>query len=194
MPERVAALSARKKSHRRGPANRSAVGARRLPPPERGGVLVHPKCVDVRREDLEEVYAMLAADEADVAMDELRWLLNECQAFIEAHKLLGELAVAAGDVPLAAGHYGYGFKLGDDAILASGLAGPWPAEHPDNAAFFESGQGYAECLLEQRKPRKAASILRRLLTLDPSDPIGLKPVLDTVALYSDTHDDETEDE
>src|SRR5688500_15334726 len=59
--------------------------------------LVHPPCVRERSEDLLEVQAMLAAGEMEVAADELRWLLEDCRDFIEAHKILGELAAAEGD-------------------------------------------------------------------------------------------------
>ena len=60
------------------------------------------ECAD----DLEEVRAMIAAGETDVAADELRWLLEVCRDMIEAHFLLGKLAAEAQqDVPLARGPF-----------------------------------------------------------------------------------------
>ena len=58
-----------------------------------GWVLSHPRAVRDCAEDLEEVRALIAAGEADVAVDELRWLVETCAEMIEAHFLLGKLAV-----------------------------------------------------------------------------------------------------
>lgn len=148
--------------------------------PQRGYELVHPRGVIARQDDLDEVYAMLAAGEVEVALDELRWLISGCQAFIEAHKLLGELALGEEDIDLAAGHFGYGFKLGDDAIGPRPLSDVLPFENPANTAFYESGKGYAFCLLEQGKPKRARGVMRRLLQLDPQDPLGIEAMLAAV--------------
>src|SRR5262245_53817937 len=78
--------------------------------------LVHPRCAQARAEDIEEVHKMIAAGETEIARDELRWLLDECHDFIEAHTLLGDLALAENDLKLARGHYGYAYQLGLKAI------------------------------------------------------------------------------
>ena len=61
---------------------------------------------------------MLAAGEVDVATDELRWLLNGCGSFIDAHKMLGELAACDGDNALRRRlkHYAHPTILAIDEI------------------------------------------------------------------------------
>ena len=36
---------------------------------------------------------MIDADELEIAQEELRWLLSGCNEFIQAHRLLGDLAL-----------------------------------------------------------------------------------------------------
>ena len=80
-------------------------------------MLVHPRCARDRADDLEEVREMIEAGELDVAIDELRWLVGGCSEFIEAHGLLGELALATDeDVALARGHFGVAVQLGLKAL------------------------------------------------------------------------------
>ena len=71
--------------------------------------LVHPRCAVERADDLEEVRKMIDAGEVDVAVDELRWLLSGCSDFVDAHRLLGELALSENDLPLARAHFGYAY-------------------------------------------------------------------------------------
>src|SRR4051812_10256221 len=70
-----------------------------------------PRCAKARREDMEEVQQMIDAGEVEIALDELRWLLNGCQDFMAAHRTLGDLAVETGDLRLARGHYGYAYQI-----------------------------------------------------------------------------------
>lgn len=139
--------------------------------------LVHPQCVRQRAEDLEQVHAMLAAGEIDVAVDELRWLLQGCAALLEAHMLLGELALADGNLPLARGHFGSAYELGLKAIPKAGLPGVLPYARPANQAFFKSGKCLAECLEKLGKSQLAAEVVQQLLALDPSDPLAVKGLL-----------------
>ena len=67
---------------------------------------------------------MMEAGEVDIAIDELRWLLSGCSDFIEAHRLLGELALAENDLPLARAHFGYAYSL----YVSSIAGGHDPAE------------------------------------------------------------------
>ena len=68
-----------------------------------------------------------------MAIDELRWLLEVCRDMIEAHFLLGKLAVEAEhDVPLARGHFGYAYQLGVKA--------PRPRRQPDAPLAAAPGQ------------------------------------------------------
>jgi hypothetical protein len=136
--------------------------------------LVHSRCAKARREDMEEVVAMIAAEEYEIATDELRWLLAECHDFLEAHKLLGDLALVESDFRLARGHYGYAYQLGIKAIDAAGPIGSLPYRHEANRAFFDAGRGLVRCLEKLGKKRMARDAVARLLQLDGGDPLGLR--------------------
>jgi hypothetical protein len=140
--------------------------------------LVHPRCALERADDLEEVEKMIAAGEHDVAQDELRWLLNGCSDFVNAHRLLGEMSLTDGDVALARGHFGYAFQVGWSAVPREGLPGPLSYKLPANKGFFEAGKGLAWCLHELGKTSMALEVVRALLKCDPFDPLGLKKWLD----------------
>ena len=93
-------MAKRSNPRRRKPTPEGGLGVQRSTD-GRSWVLVHPTCVRERAEDLDEVRAMIEAEEFDVATDELRWLLTDCPEFIAAHALLGEL-----------------FQLSDELFLA----------------------------------------------------------------------------
>lgn len=139
--------------------------------------LVFPRGVQQRAADLDEVRKMLEAGEVDVAVDELRWLLGECRELLEAHKLLGEIACSDGDLELARAHFGYAYDLGTGALPKGNLRGTLPYTRPSNQAFFEAGKGLAWCLHELGNSVEASAIVRRLLELDPSDPLTLATML-----------------
>jgi tetratricopeptide (TPR) repeat protein len=120
---------------------------------------------------------MLAAGEIDVAIDELRWLLDGCHPFIEAHQLLGEIALADGDLELAQNHFGYAWQLGVDALPASNDPLSLPYDRPANRAFLEAGKGLAYCLLQVDKPDQARQVIQRMLAFDPLDPLGVRQLL-----------------
>ncbi|HUT93438.1 MAG TPA: hypothetical protein VMY37_28500 [Thermoguttaceae bacterium] len=149
----------------------------RAVPGEDAFELVHPPCAERRADDLEEVRAMLKAGEVDLAIDELRWLLEGCRLFLEAHKLLGEIALMDGDLPLARGHFARAYDLGLEAIPEEGLARPLPYARPANRAFFEAGRGLAQCLHHSNEARPAAEVVEQMLALDPSDPLELRELL-----------------
>ena len=121
---------------------------------------------------------MLEAGEVEIAVEELRWLLGGCRALLEAHQLLGQIALADGDLPLARGHFGHAFKLGTEALPKRGLSGVLPADRPANRALFKSGEGLARCLKQLGKPDQAADVVKRFLALDPADPLQLKSLLE----------------
>ncbi len=146
-----------------------------------GWVLAHPRAVREMAEDLDEVRAMIDAGETDVAIDELRWLLGACHDTIEAHFLLGKLAVEVDhDVPLARGHFGTGYQLGLHPLRRAQLPTPVPALHPANRMFYESGRGLAWCLRELGKSDMALEVVEQMLALDPDDPLGLASWLDEI--------------
>ena len=135
---------------------------------------MHPRCALERAEDLAEVRLMIDEGEFDVAIDELRWLLGGCSGMIDAHFLLGKLAVEAdGDIPLARGHFGYGYQLGLRALRRNKMPSPVLALHPANAGFFNSGRGLVWCLHELGKTEMAREVLEQLLACDPQDPLNL---------------------
>jgi hypothetical protein len=144
-----------------------------------GWVLVHPRCVRERAEDLEEVRAMVDAGELDVAIDELHWLVSGCSEFVEAHTLLGELALAAdNDVRLARGHFGFAVELVLKALERAKVAGELPYRQPANRAFFAAGRGLVWCLAKLDMMPKAAELVDTLVRLDPTDPVELRKLLD----------------
>ncbi|HEV3341372.1 MAG TPA: hypothetical protein VG125_13470 [Pirellulales bacterium] len=153
---------------------RTALRVRRKPG-ERAWELVHPRCAQERGEDLEEVQQMLDAGEIDVALDELRWLLNGCSDFVAAHRMLGELAAADGDLKLARGHFGYAYEIALSAFPASGLDAPLPYRLPTNRAFLEAAKGLAWCLHELGKLKLAVRVVEQLLKCDPTDPLTVRP-------------------
>ena len=141
-------------------------------------VFVHPREARDRAEDLEEVQMMIEAGEMDVALDELRWLLSGCSEFIAAHVLLGEIARAGGDLPLARAHYGAGYQLGLQTLRRAKMPKPLLYSQLANQSFFEAGQGLVWTLEKLGKPQMAEEIVATLIELDPSDPLQLRAMLD----------------
>ncbi len=114
---------------------------------------------------------MLAHGETEIAMDELRWLLGGCPDFIEAHALLGELALGENDLTLARGHFGHAFRVGEKALLQQGNPSPLPYARPTNQAFYTAGKGLVWCLLKLGKTDLAKDVIDQMLASDPSDPL-----------------------
>lgn len=134
---------------------------------------VHPRCARRRQEDMEEVEAMLEAGEAEVAREELVWLLSECPDFLAAHVALGSLALEADDLRLARGHFGRAVQIGLEALAAAGDPRPLPAGLPGNRSFFEAAKGLVHVLLETGKRDVAAATARRVVAFDTADPLGI---------------------
>ncbi len=148
-------------------------------PGEDAWELVFPPSVLRRREDMDEVRAMLDAGEIDIAVDELRWLLSGCRALLEAHRLLGEIALADDDLPLARAHFGYAYEMGLDAIRQTpDFTGRLPYARPANQAFLEAGKGLAFTLRQQGESEAAARVVQQILDFDPSDPLRVKGMKD----------------
>ena len=136
--------------------------------------LVQPRCARRRREDLEEVEAMLGAGETDVARDELVWLLSECPDFLDAHVHLGLLALEADDPKLARGHFGRAYELVLKAVEAAGAPKPLPYELPGNRPFYEAAKGLVHALVATGRRRVAADVCRRIAPFDPADPLAIQ--------------------
>lgn len=146
-----------------------------------GFAFVHPRCARKRRTDLEEVLAMIEAGEAEIARDELVWLLSECPDFLEAHLQLGLLALEDDDAKLARGHFGRVYELGTRALDAAGDPAPLPAALPANESFWQAAKGLVHCLVKTGRRPMAKTVVERLARLDPSDPLGLRIVLERPA-------------
>ena len=164
----------KKKPHRDTPYKPAPheVTARRTPDGN-GWELVHPSCATARVDDIAEVESMLEAGEEDVAVDELRWLLTDCSDFITAHRMLGETALAAGDLALARGHFGHGYRVGVKALSHVGTPSPLEYQRAANQDFFQCGKGLAHCLIQLDKKPMAKEVVRFLLRCDPADPLGV---------------------
>ncbi len=169
----MAAKRKKKPGKRRSP---NAIQARRADD-GKSYQLVFPPSVRERAEDMEEIRAMLAGGEAEIATEELRWLLGGCHELLEAHHLLGKIATESGDRDLARAHFGYAFKLGTDAVPKRGLDRPLPHANPANRAFHEAGAGLIRVLLELKETNQAKEVAMQLLALDPTDPLNVKKVL-----------------
>ncbi len=117
---------------------------------------------------------MIAAGEYDVARDELRWLLQGCPNFIAAHRMLGELALGENDFRLARGHFGYACEIGLRALPRGRSPAPLPYDVPANQAFLESAKGLAWCLRQLGERTLAEEVVEKLLTWDPTDPLGVR--------------------
>ena len=120
---------------------------------------------------------MLEAGEIEIAVDELRWLLNGCSDFIAAHRLLGETALAEEDLPLARAHFGYAFQLGSKAIKQAGSPSPLPYHIEANQPFLEAGKGLILCLKRLGKPAVAKEVADFMLVCDPADPLAVKELI-----------------
>lgn len=120
---------------------------------------------------MEEVRQMLEAGEFDVARDECLWLLQGCTDCLEAHYLLGEIALGDNDFPLARGHFGYAFQLGAKAIRK---VSPVPYRLAANKIFHESGKALVYCLMQLGKAEMAAEVVETLLAADPTDPLAVR--------------------
>ena len=161
----------------------SSVRARKLPDGE-SWELVHPRCARDREEDLQEVRKMLDAGEIDVAVDECRWLLNGCSDCLEAHRILGEIALGENDLPLARGHFGYAYRLGTQALQQARTQGPLLYRVAGNQSFLESAKALAWCLKQLGKREMAAEVVQVILQCDPDDPLGVQRLGDERPRYS----------
>lgn len=125
-----------------------------------------PSCAMEREEDLEEVHAMIAEDELEIARDELLYLVADCRAFLSAHNLLGELALREEDISLARGHFGFAYEVGLDS-LPPGFRGVLPTQRDYNGEFFLAGRGLARCLIARGQRAEGRGVLQNLQKLDP---------------------------
>jgi hypothetical protein len=127
-----------------------------------------PVCSVDRREDLDEVQKMIAAGELEIARDELLYLISDCRAFLEAHNLLGELALEEEDIAVARGHFGFAYEIGLGSLPA-GFQSILPATIGYNVPFFLAGRGLARCLIARGRRSEGRDVLKQLARFDPQE-------------------------
>lgn len=129
-----------------------------------------PVCAVDRAEDLDEVRNMIAGGELEIARDELLYLVSDCRGFLDAHNLLGELALEENDISLARGHFGFAYEIGLDSLPA-GFRGILPAARDYNRPFFLAGRGVARCLIARGQRAEGREVLEKLSRFDPREEI-----------------------
>jgi hypothetical protein len=130
--------------------------------------LLEPFTAIDRKEDIDEVRKMIAGGELEIARDELLYLVSDCRGFLEAHNLLGELALEEEDLSLAQGHFGFAYEIGMGS-LPPGFKGRLPANKEYNGPFFLAGRGVARCLIARGQHDKGREVLEQLAKLDPDE-------------------------
>ncbi len=150
---------------------------RRESPAGHAWEFVHPRCSRRRKEDIEEVEAMVGAGETEIARDELVWLLAECPDFLDAHVQLGLIALEEDDPKLARGHFGRAYELAIKALEAAGGPRPVPYALDGNKGFFQAAKGLVHCLVEMGRKQSATDVCLRIAPLDPTDPLGIQRIV-----------------
>lgn len=138
--------------------------------------LVHPRKARMLSDDLEEVYDMLAHEEWELAMDELLWLLRECRELLEAHQLLGRIALFQNKLDLARAHLGYAYELGLTAIGKT-FSGRLPFDRPSNRPLLQATYDLVRCLIQLNDHELARSVAQQLLVWDPTDPLHVQSLV-----------------
>jgi hypothetical protein len=146
---------------------------------------VHPRCATERENDVRAAQEMIAMGEAEVARDELRWLLQGCSDNMTIHVALGEIAASENDYVLARGHFGYAYQIGQSAIRRSGLRGTLPADVPANRSFFAATKGLVHSLVKLDKRKLAEEVVAFLLECDPRNPLGVRALLASAGASAD---------
>jgi hypothetical protein len=130
--------------------------------------LVHPRCVEHRRDDYEEGIAIWRAGEPEEARDALRYALEGCGDNLWIHAALGRIALEAfRDPTLARGHFGYAVELVQKA-LPRDFAGRLPPDRPANRPFYDALDGLIACCQAVGQAAEAAELRRLAAALSGS--------------------------
>ncbi len=89
---------------------------------------------------------------------------------LEAHALLGERNLSLW-AKLALHHFELGVAIGS-LTVGEDFDGVLPWNHAENRPFLRCLHGHARALLRRDRREEAVAALRRLLHLDPADPLG----------------------
>ncbi len=90
--------------------------------------------------------------------------------YLDAHALLGERDLSSW-FPLALHHFELGVAIGS-LTVGEDFDGVLPWGHVENRPFLRCLHGLARALLRDDRRTDAVTVLRRLLRLDPADPLG----------------------
>ncbi len=126
-----------------------------------------------------EVHDMIEAGETELAREELRYLLRECPDFLEAHQMLGQIALDAGDTALARGHFGYVYDLVRKAMPAAAKGDALPYALCANRMVHDSAKSLAIALHQLGQVATAIAVGEQLLAWDASDPLSVRPLLES---------------
>lgn len=161
----------REEGPHRGPARRTAAGDGR--PAYR---LEQPTPADVASVDLLLEAQQCLNARAYVEADELlHHVLALDLRFLEAHAMLGERHLAYWP-PLAHHYFELGVAIGS-LTVGDNLDGVLPWAFVENRPFLRCLHGLSQALLREGRNQEAEAALRRLLRLDPADPLEARASL-----------------
>lgn len=122
--------------------------------------LIHPPCVEERRDDLDDALEMARCGEPLEARDALRFALEGCGDNLEIHVALGRIALhAMRDPALARGHFGYAVELVQRG-LPPGFPGVLPTDRPGNRPFYDALNGLVACCEALGRAAEVAELRR----------------------------------
>ncbi len=132
--------------------------------------LIHPRCIEERRDDYEEGLEALRAGEPEEAVEMLRYALNGCPDNLWIHAALGRIALKeTKDPTLARGHFGYALEL-VLRILPRDFTGRLPRNRPANAPLYDALEGLIASVDTLKLPAESRD-LRGLLARLSGEPI-----------------------
>ena len=117
-----------------------------------------------------QAYDAINRGELDVAEDELRWLLEDCPDFMEAHMLLGYVAEKWKKFGLARAHYGYAYELGLKALPPK-VIGRIDYRRSTNRPWYRAAAGLIRCLVKLGDRATASEVLNTVMQWDPLVPL-----------------------
>ncbi|MBN2191334.1 MAG: hypothetical protein JW751_00840 [Polyangiaceae bacterium] len=95
--------------------------------------------------------------------------------YLDAHAMLGERHLSSW-FPLALHHFELGIAIGS-LTVGDDFDGALPWGYVENRPFLRCLYGLARVLLRDERRADAVAVLRRLLRLDPGDPLGAGAML-----------------
>lgn len=100
-------------------------------------------------------------------------ILDEDAHFIDAHNLLGDIALEAGNLQKARAHHKKAMEVGDK-IIPSVFEGKIRWGFMENRPYLRAIHSYAQDLLDQRDIGAAIPLFERLLDYNPQDNQGIR--------------------